>query len=823
MTSEYPRLTVRIGGQVVQQVSLKDELRIGRAPDNDVKLTDQMVSRHHALVQRREGGYLLTDLGSANGTYVRGVRLTEPYSLSQGDVFAVGGTEMLFEARDPAHADTLTAPVIVPGTTAESSGSARTERLTSRFGTENRGLLIIIAALAAIVIVVLAGVLLVTFGPGLGGQLGLGGTSTPEAEETPTAAPSETVEPGTIVEAAVTPEESPTALRAVEPEEVNDLLAQADALTWRSKFEDAIAIYGHLAEQAPEDPRPEVGWAWALILDDEASEALKHAERALELDPGSPDAEVVLARAFVDTGNEAEALTHAEKAVELDPRSANARAALAAAYMLNDELYKAVDEADLALVQDSNSASARRIRAWLYDRVDGDMGRAASELQAAAGLQPELWLRRHELGLLLLDAENYSTAIIAFQDALGIRPKAVTYSAIGESYYLLGQYDQAKASLLQALSAGAEDPETNALMGATYAHLNRCGEAQTYLDRALDADSSNEVALEAKELCEQGGGSLPPATLAPAAGSTPGSESTSGAPAPTKRASSPPPVVSGRIVFPVWNAEAGKYDSYIAQARDGSGRRIIGAEMHQPAISPDGQWVAMNGERNEGQNLFISGSNGSDLREITEHIEDGLPSWSPDSEDLAFSSTRHGDKQSRVYIIDDVFQKGAKTRSRALNFGPDDVRGEYPSWTNDGQIVYKGCDSTVTPAECGLFIIPSLGGPQTTTRLIDDANATAPAASGGRIAFMSDRDGNWEIYVMDNDGSGLERLTNNASLDGLPTWAPDGKALAFVSNQGGPWAVWAISPDGSNRTKLFEIGGGGLAYEWQSERISWGP
>ena len=182
VTSEYPRLTVRIGGQVVQQVTLKDELRIGRAPDNDVKLTDQMVSRHHALVQRREGAYLLTDLGSANGTYVRGVRLTEPYTLSQGDVFAVGGTEMLFEARDPAHADTLTAPVIVPGTIASAASSTPTERLTSRLGGENRGLLIVIAALAAIAIVVVAGVLFVTFGPDLGEQVGPVTPSTPEAE-----------------------------------------------------------------------------------------------------------------------------------------------------------------------------------------------------------------------------------------------------------------------------------------------------------------------------------------------------------------------------------------------------------------------------------------------------------------------------------------------------------------------------------------------------------------------------------------------------------------------------------------------------------------
>jgi Tol biopolymer transport system component len=88
---------------------------------------------------------------------------------------------------------------------------------------------------------------------------------------------------------------------------------------------------------------------------------------------------------------------------------------------------------------------------------------------------------------------------------------------------------------------------------------------------------------------------------------------------------------------------------------------------------------------------------------------------------------------------------------------------------------------------------------------------------------MSNRDGNWEIYAMNSDGSGLRRLTQNAANDGLPAWSPDGKTIAFVSDQGGAWAVWAMSPDGSNRRKLFGIGGGGLAFNWQRERISWGP
>ena len=49
-------------------------------------------------------------------------------------------------------------------------------------------------------------------------------------------------------------------------------------------------------------------------------------------------------------------------------------------------------------------------------------------------------------------------------------------------------------------------------------------------------------------------------------------------------------------------------------------------------------------------------------------------------------------------------------------------------------------------------------------------STTAPAT--GKIAFASDRDGNYEIYVMNADGSGQTRLTDNPADDGVPAWAP---------------------------------------------------
>src|SRR5262249_31488886 len=84
-----------------------------------------------------------------------------------------------------------------------------------------------------------------------------------------------------------------------------------------------------------------------------------------------------------------------------------------------------------------------------------------------------------------------------------------------------------------------------------------------------------------------------------------------------------------------------------------------------------------------------------------------------------------------------------------------------------------------------------------------DYNA-AFSPDGKRIAFVSERDGNLELYVMNRDGSGLVRLTNEFALDDHPTWSPDGKRIAFcsarepVAKVGQAWnAIYVMNADGS--------------------------
>ena len=62
-------------------------------------------------------------------------------------------------------------------------------------------------------------------------------------------------------------------------------------------------------------------------------------------------------------------------------------------------------------------------------------------------------------------------------------------------------------------------------------------------------------------------------------------------------------------------------------------------------------------------------------------------------------------------------------------------------------------------------------------------------APPGRIVFVSDRDGNFEICVMDADGSDQQRLTDNPAFDWGPSWSPDGSRIAFVSDRDGNFEI----------------------------------
>ncbi len=88
---------------------------------------------------------------------------------------------------------------------------------------------------------------------------------------------------------------------------------------------------------------------------------------------------------------------------------------------------------------------------------------------------------------------------------------------------------------------------------------------------------------------------------------------------------------------------------------------------------------------------------------------------------------------------------------------------------------------------------------------------------GSKIAFQSERDGNLEIYVMNSDGSEQMRLTNDRGTDHSPAWSPDGTKIAFVSDRRGRHSVWTMNAeDGS---ELEDVTGSFVNSRWPA----WGP
>lgn len=198
---------------------------------------------------------------------------------------------------------------------------------------------------------------------------------------------------------------------------------------------------------------------------------------------------------------------------------------------------------------------------------------------------------------------------------------------------------------------------------------------------------------------------------------------------------------------------------------------------------PDGKPFAFTG-------ILVSGTQGNlDLfrinpgdKEATKLIgdtESGLshqewPAWSPDGKRLAYSSTHEGNQE--IYVADADGENPVRvTRHPGID--------AHPCWTSDGQWLLFATDRWE-----GLELAKARPDGTEVIRLtrspgLDDYPAASP--DNRRVAFVSRRDGQPEIYLMDLDHPEAPptNLTRHPARDTFPSWSPDGKALLFVSDR----------------------------------------
>jgi TolB protein len=264
--------------------------------------------------------------------------------------------------------------------------------------------------------------------------------------------------------------------------------------------------------------------------------------------------------------------------------------------------------------------------------------------------------------------------------------------------------------------------------------------------------------------------------------------------------------------LPAWSPDARKIafvrhhergDSVWVMNADGSGQRMCARRGNSPAWSPDGRKIAFT----NAAGIFAMNPDGSEHRRLARGVGGRTASlvWSPDGRRLALlADGENGDFNFNLYVVN---TDGSGPRNVTHGGGVSD-----PAWSPDGRKIAFVRDRN---DNADVFVVNADGsGPRRLTRTPASDSAPAWAPDGQKIVFVSNRGGTYEVYVMNADGSGQRALGARtvggrgqfrgevAAPDDAPAWSPDGRKIAFVSNRDGTHEVYVMNADGSGQLRL---------------------
>ncbi len=270
--------------------------------------------------------------------------------------------------------------------------------------------------------------------------------------------------------------------------------------------------------------------------------------------------------------------------------------------------------------------------------------------------------------------------------------------------------------------------------------------------------------------------------------------------------------------------ENGNWDIYQYNIASGTSSSLVNsdAEEENPYFSPDGKTIAYTSTAADHRDVDYN----QKLRDIflldlltkknnnltTNGSNDWRPRFSPDGKYIAFVSERNDlrdlpfiDLNSDVFIMENDGRFQLKlTNTESHNGSPCILSGS----TEQNGTVYFDSDQSGTYA---IYQMDMKGQDIRQLTFNSIANDVSPSVSlsGEKIAFFSDRDGNYDIFMMNGDGSAQQKLTSNSSDDLNPVFSADGNKILFHSNRNGNYDIFELDLSQQNemvsKTQLINI------------------
>jgi Tol biopolymer transport system component len=271
----------------------------------------------------------------------------------------------------------------------------------------------------------------------------------------------------------------------------------------------------------------------------------------------------------------------------------------------------------------------------------------------------------------------------------------------------------------------------------------------------------------------------------------------------------------------------GATEIYLIDGVGGNPRRLTTNTVGDgfPALSPDGRRLVFESNRRRAagdplniSDLFVMNSDGTDEVWL---IRGSSPSWSPDGRLVAFHASASGTgrpiktdpgaatSDSDIFVVNVSDVRRDRDR-RNLTNNPSAIDDD-PDWSPDGRtIVFTSHVVTDDPnnsatAEIYATSADGTGQPRRLTDNGEEERAPAWSPDGRRIAFSCRRGGSdFEICVMNANGSGQVQVTDNAVGDLTPSWSPDGKQIVFHRRVGdrGQFQLFVINADGTGEKQM---------------------